>query len=153
MSTSVPTAALASLLLLAGCASAGAPARVAADAPAASPPSPLTSPCLPPGVADGFFAWPVRAYRPMLIRRDDDSVINAAWVLYRRGDAEVAALWGGEELLALDPSPRTTETPVWFDAGLVADNGETLRAQVTEKCRWRQSGGMTVLRQAPPPLG
>jgi hypothetical protein len=96
-------------------------------------------------VSPVFFGWPVQAFRPLSIRRDDDTVVRAAWVLYRRGQSEVAALWGGDELVAIDPSPRT-DTPVWFDSGLVDDDGRTLRTAPADRCRWRQEGGQFARR-------
>lgn len=137
--------ALAATLFATGCATVTPSALVAQKPEQDGAPREPGSRCLPPGVTSGFFAWPVHAFRPMLLRRDDDTLVRAAWVLYRHGDAEVAALWGGEELLAVDPSPRT-DTPVWLDRGLVDGDGKTLRMDPTEKCRWRQEGGQTALR-------
>jgi len=141
MSRNVAGLALAATLFATGCASTGSPSALVAQTPNQDLGRlEVSARCLPPGVTGVFFSWPVHAFRPMLIRRDDDTLVRAAWVLYRRGDAEVAALWGGEELLAVDPSPRT-DTPVWFDTGLMDGEGKTLRVDTTDKCHWRQEGG------------
>jgi hypothetical protein len=133
------------MLLSAGCASLNPSARVAsAPGPDGVSTSPIgAAPCLPPGVTEAFFSWPVRAFRPILIQRADDTVVRAAWVLYSKGEAEVAALWGGEELIAVDPNPRSTQ-PVWFDQGLVEDNGQTMRTDRSRRCTWRQEGSVTA---------
>jgi hypothetical protein len=141
---------LAAALLATGCAT-GAPGRLAAgdDAPAASPRTARAEAsgpdgrCLPPGIGSKFFSWPVQSFHPLLIRREDASMLRAAWVLYRQGGEEVAALWGGEELLAVDPSPRT-DTPLWVDAGLIDGDGKTVLVEPTDRCRWRREGGLTA---------
>lgn len=139
MRMNVASVAVVSLAVLAGCATTTTSTRVA-ESPAASPPTETAARCLPPGLSPVFFGWPVHAFRPLMIRRDDDSVVRAAWVLYRKGQSEVAALWGGEELVAVDPSPRT-DAPVWFDSGLVDGDGRTLLTEPSGRCRWRQEGG------------
>jgi hypothetical protein len=139
--------AFVAVLFALGCAtsrpvSSGEPSRasVVVEQPAA-PPARVNSgsPCLPPGVAADFFTWPVRSFKALAIPRDDETVIPGAWVLYGKGDSRVAAVWGGEELIAIDPSP-TTDAPMWVDRGLIDAETRALRSETGNPCQWRQQG-------------
>lgn len=99
-------------------------------------------PCLPPGVRAEFFTWPVQAFRALALKRDDDTIVAGAWVLYGKGDHRVVALWGGDELIAVDPDPLA-DAPVWIDTGRINDERGTLRAEA-RACRWRRTGGVEV---------
>jgi hypothetical protein len=123
----VMSALLAGAALAAGCAGH-------LDAPPAAAPG-TEARCLPPGVSSEFFAWPVHAFRQLRIPRADGSSERAAWVLYKRGDSEVAVVWRGTELVAVDPSPRTRE-PIWIDTS-VLDREESSQA-ATPPCRWKR---------------
>lgn len=148
-------------MLAAGCASAGrvvdrvpapeAPRSTAdVDKPAATPRDPASrpalatgAPCLPPGVASDFFMWPVRSFRAIVIPRDDDTVTAGAWVLYGKGDSLVVAVWGGEELIAVDPSPAST-APIWVDRGRLDAERHALRSDNGRPCQWRRHGERQV---------
>jgi hypothetical protein len=121
------------MLLVTGALAAGCAGRV--EAPVAASPRTEVR-CLPPGVSAEFFAWPVHAFRPLRIPRADGSSANAAWVLYKSGASEVAVVWRGTELVAVDPSPRT-RTPIWIDAS-VLDREESSARTSTAPCRWRR---------------
>jgi hypothetical protein len=149
----VRTAWIGPVLLLVACAtSSPAPdpaalpgaARDATDGARASQSSDLAEapPCLPPGVRAEFFTWPVQAFRALALKRDDDTIVAGAWVLYGKGDHRVVALWGGDELIAVDPDPHAN-APVWIDTGRINDDLGTLRAEA-RACRWRRTGGVEV---------
>jgi hypothetical protein len=99
-------------------------------------------PCLPPGVRAEFFTWPVQAFRALALKRDDDTIVAGAWVLYGKGGHRVVALWGGDDLSAVDPDPLAN-APVWIDTGRINDDLGTLRAEA-RACRWRRTGGVEV---------
>ncbi|MGH7324422.1 MAG: hypothetical protein ACREJ9_07225 [Candidatus Rokuibacteriota bacterium] len=141
-----------SLLFAAGCASghpvglSEVPRPAAVVGKPAPAPSPLLNghaPCLPPGVATDFFTWPVRSFQPIVIPRDDDTVTSGAWVLYGKGDSRVAAVWGGEMLIAVDPNPATN-APIWVDRGLLDDDNRALRSETLSPCQWRRHGERQV---------
>jgi hypothetical protein len=118
-----------------GCAASG-PAR---------PTAAFNVPCLPAEVPPGFFAWPVIGFRPLVLRTDDGDSVPAFWVLYRRGEVAVAAIWTVTDLVTIDPSPGTNE-PEWVDGALVNDAGAALviLAKPRPPCQWRrhkQPGG------------
>ena len=119
---------LAGATLAAGCAGH-------VDAPVAASPRTEVR-CLPPGVTAEFFSWPVHAFRPLRVPRADGSSATAAWVLYKSDESEVAVVWSGAELVAIDPSPRT-RTPVWIDTS-VLDPDEVAVHMSTGPCRWRR---------------
>lgn len=101
-------------------------------------PTPVTAEvrCLPPGVTPEFFSWPVHAFRPLRLPRADGGSTPAAWVLYKNGESEVAVVWSGADLVAIDPSPRT-RTSIWVDSGLL-DRDESTRQASTGPCQWRR---------------
>jgi hypothetical protein len=55
----------------------------------------LAAPCLPPGISEEFFFWPIRAHRPITLRVEGGETATAAWVLYGRGNRAVAVVWAG----------------------------------------------------------
>jgi hypothetical protein len=97
---------------------------------------------VPPGISEEFFFWPVVAHRRLTLRTEDGHEVDGAWVVYGRGGHAVAVVWGGEHLLAVDPSPET-EAPDWIDAGLVItdDDGLTLRESAGPPCQWERNNG------------
>ena len=142
------------VLLLVACAT-GSPApdpaalpggvqRDATDGARAAQSSDLAEapPCLPPGVRAEFFTWPVQAFRALALKRDDDTIVAGAWVIYGKGDHRVVALWGGDDLIAVDPDPQPN-APVWIDTGRINDDLGTLRAEA-RACRWRRTGGVEI---------
>jgi len=95
-------------------------------------------PCLPPGVHAQFFSWPVVGFEPVTLVTESGNEVEAAWVLYRRGGASVAAIWTRSDLVAVDPHPDTDE-PYWVDAALVTDaDDNVLRLSPDGFCRWRR---------------
>ena len=96
-----------------------------------------TVPCLPPGVKGDFFGWPVVAFQPIVLHQEDGDDVEARVVRYQRGHEAVTVVWVGSDLVAVDPSPDTSE-PDWVDASLVADDDLTLRAQAEAPCQWRR---------------
>lgn len=93
----------------------------------------------------GFFAWPVIGFRPLVLRTDDGDSMPAFWVLYRRGEVAVAAIWTVTDLVTIDPSPETSD-PEWVDEAFVNDDGESLvmLTKPSAPCQWRrhkQPGG------------
>jgi len=110
-----------------GCASAGRATLELANVP-----------CLPPGLSARFFSWPVVGFEPVTLTTEGGNDVEAAWVLYRRGAASVAAIWTRSDLVAVDPHPDTEE-PYWVDGALVTDaDDNVLRASPDGFCRWRR---------------
>jgi hypothetical protein len=102
----------------------------------------LAAPCVPPGISEEFFFWPVLAYRQLKLRTEDGQEVEGAWVVYGRAGRAVAVVWAGDLLLAVDPSPET-EAPDWIDAGLVItdDDGFILRENPGLPCHWEKNAG------------
>jgi hypothetical protein len=96
-------------------------------------------PCLPPGIPPGFFAWPVVGFRPLVLQSDRGESVPVFWVLYRRGDTGVAAVWTETDLLTIDPSPDTDD-PEWVDGAIVDDEGDALVILTDPKtpCQWHR---------------
>lgn len=134
------------LILTAACATTTqvgrAPVSEVAAASIAVPDEPMVigdsrGPCLPPGMDARFFAWPVKAFRPIAIPRADATTTTGAWVLYAKGGSQVAAVWSGEDLVAVDPSP-TTDAPVWLDRALIDPESSVLRMPSDGHCKWQR---------------
>jgi hypothetical protein len=109
---------------------------------APTPPPPPTAfgvPCLPPGISAAFFAWPVVGFRPLALESDSGDSVPVFWVLYRRGDTGVAAVWSATDLLTIDPSPDTDD-PEWVDGAIVDDEGDALviRTDPGTPCQWHR---------------
>ena len=66
-----------------------------------------------------------------------------AWVLYGKGDSRVAAVWGDEELIAVDPSPASA-APIWVDRGRLDAERQALRRDNGRPCQWRRHGERQV---------
>ncbi|PYN97519.1 MAG: hypothetical protein DMD91_17190 [Candidatus Rokuibacteriota bacterium] len=95
-------------------------------------------PCLPPGLNAQFFSWPVVGFESVTLVTEGGNDVEAAWVLYRRGAASVAAIWTRSDLVAVDPHPDTEE-PYWVDGSLVTDSDDNvLRTSPDGFCRWRR---------------
>jgi hypothetical protein len=95
-------------------------------------------PCLPPGVNAAFFSWPVVQFEALSLATEGGDALEGAWVLYRRRNAAVAALWTRNDLVAVDPRPDTDE-PYWVDGSLVSDDDDSvLRATPEAPCQWRR---------------
>jgi len=95
-------------------------------------------PCLPPGLNAQFFSWPVVGFEPVTLVTEGGNDVEAAWVLYRRGGASIAAIWTRSDLVAVDPHPDTDE-PYWVDGALVTDaDDNVLRSSPDGFCRWRR---------------
>jgi hypothetical protein len=116
-----------------------------ATACASSTPTPgstlnLAAPCLPPGISEEFFFWPIVAFRQVQLRTDDGDRVDGVWVVYSRGTQAVAVVWAGERLLAVDPSPETDD-PDWIDTALVIadDEGFVLRSNPGLPCLWQRN--------------
>jgi hypothetical protein len=125
---------LVCLVLASGCAAARQ------EAPSALPAAALPhGPCLPPGVSDEFFSWPVIGFRSVAVPLADGTTTRGAWVLYQQGEEAVVALWSKKDLLAIDPSPRT-DAPFWVDLAVVSDDGTTLRTERVSGCQWQKHG-------------
>lgn len=139
--------ALVLALPLAACATGGRGSTADMASPPTDPRAAGLQPCLPPGVSRDFLAWPVQDFRRMMFRRDDDTVAPGAWVLYAKGEARVVAVWSGDDLVAVDPSP-TTDTPVWIDTAVLDERAGAIRAQAATSCRWRLHG-QAYVRLAP----
>jgi hypothetical protein len=139
----IPSLVLVLVLGTAACATTrpvsqpDAPAASIAESGSAMVAADGRGPCLPPGVDSRFFAWPVKAFRAIVIPRDDRTTTTGAWVLYAKGASEIAAVWSGEELVALDPSP-STDTPVWLDGALIDPESTVLRARTDGHCKWQR---------------
>ena len=120
------------MTLLAGCAGGTAPTRGSTLN--------LAAPCLPSGISEEFFFWPVVAHRSVTLRTDTGGTADGIWVVYARGEHAVAVIWAGERLLAVDPSPETDD-PDWVDAGLVTadDDGLMLRTNPGAPCAWQRN--------------
>jgi hypothetical protein len=103
------------------------------------------APCLPPGVDPRFFSWPVQSFRPLLIPRDDGTASTGAWVLYGKGDEQVAAVWSEAGVIAVDPSP-STDAPMWVNRARLDDEVSARRAGGNGECRW-----LEWLRRLPSP--
>jgi len=84
-----------------------------------------------------FFFWPVVGLRRVNVLTEDGELAEAAWVLYRRGHAGVAALWVHSDLVAVDPELET-DAPEWIDLSLVTvvKGGLVLRRRPEAPCRW-----------------
>src|SRR5207245_3403611 len=78
-------------------------------------------PCLPPGVRGDFFGWPVVAFQPIVLRQEAGDDVEARIVRYQHGRDAVTVVWVGSDLVAVDPSPDTSE-PDWVDDSLVMDD-------------------------------
>ena len=102
----------------------------------------LAAPCLPPGISEEFFFWPIVAFRQLQLRTEDGEQVDGVWAVYGRGDKAVAVVWAGERLLAVDPSPET-DNPDWIDAAFVIadEDGFVLRANPGTPCLWQRSAG------------
>ena len=100
----------------------------------------LAAPCLPPGISEEFFFWPIVAYRQVRLRSENGEQVEAVWVVYSRGDHAMAVVWAGERLLAVDPSPESND-PDWIDTALVLtdDEGFVLRANPGPPCLWQRN--------------
>jgi hypothetical protein len=100
----------------------------------------LAAPCLPPGVSEEFFFWPIVAHRPLTLRTEDGDEVQAAWVVYARMSHAVAVIWAGDHLVAVDPSPDTDE-PDWIDTAFVVpdEDGFILRANPGAPCLWERN--------------
>jgi hypothetical protein len=96
-------------------------------------------PCLPAQVTSQFFFWPVVAFRSVNLMTEDGQTTPAAWVLYRKGKAAVAAMWVHSDLIAVDPSPET-DAAEWVDLSLVVpvDGKLVLRDKPEAPCRWER---------------
>ena len=94
-------------------------------------------PCLPPGVSGDFFGWPVVAFQPIVLQHEEGEDVEARVVRYQRGHEAVTVVWVGADLVAVDPSPDTSE-PDWVDSSLVIDDDLTLRARAEAPCQWRR---------------
>jgi hypothetical protein len=140
MSRTLTTLTLALALLATGCATAASPAARAQGSGIAAV---AERPCLPPGVDAAFFSWTVRASHPFVVETDDDELVPVVWVLYGRGDDEIAALWSGDDLIAVDPSPRT-DTPMWVDAARFDETTRVIVNGSADRCRWRRAGEQIV---------
>jgi hypothetical protein len=115
------------LLLAAGCARAARSTLELANVP-----------CLPPGLSAQFFSWPVVGFEHVTLLTESGDEVEAAWVLYRRGGAGVAAIWTRSDLVAVDAHPDTDEA-YWVDGALVTDgNDNVLRVSPDGFCRWRR---------------
>ena len=117
---------VATMLLLAGCRPASRGVTITASVP-----------CLPPGVSGDFFGWPVVAFQPIVLQREEGEEVDARIVRYQRGHDAVTVVWVGADLVALDPNPDSAE-PDWVDASLVVDDDLTLRARAEAPCQWRR---------------
>jgi hypothetical protein len=117
------------LLLAVGCRSAPRSVTITASVP-----------CLPPGVSGDFFGWPVVAFQPIVLQREDGDDVDARIVRYQRGREAVTVVWVGADLVAVDPNPDSAE-PDWLDASLVVDDDLTLRARAEAPCQWRRHDG------------
>jgi hypothetical protein len=129
MRTLRSAAAIVALTLIAGCA-----------APLTDPQALRgLGPCLPAEVSPQFFFWPVVAQRPINLVTEDREVVEASWVLYRRGRSAVAVVWLHSDLVSVDPSPET-ETPEWIDLSLVTpvDGQLVLRRNAEAPCQWKR---------------
>jgi hypothetical protein len=102
----------------------------------------LAAPCLPPGITEEFFFWPIVAFRQVELRTEDGESVNAVWVVYSRGEQAVAVVWAGANLLAVDPSPETDD-PDWIDSAFVLpdEDGFVLRTHPGAACLWRRNAG------------
>jgi hypothetical protein len=122
-------AAIAALLLIAGCAGT------------ITEPQALRGlgPCLPSEVSPQFFFWPVAALRSIALVTEDGATVEASWVLYRRGRNAVAVVWLHSDLVSVDPSPET-EAPEWIDLSLVTpvDGQLVLRRTAEAPCQWKR---------------
>jgi len=78
----------------------------------------LAAPCLPPGISEEFFFWPIVAFRQVTLRTDDGEEVDAVWVVYKREERAIAVVWAAERLVAVDPSPETDD-PDWIDSAFV----------------------------------
>jgi hypothetical protein len=95
-------------------------------------------PCLPPGVSAQFFSWPIINFEHVTLTTEAGEEVEAAWVLYRRGGAGVAAIWTRSDLVVVDPHPDTDD-PYWVDGALVTDaDDNVLRTRPDGFCRWRR---------------
>jgi hypothetical protein len=94
-------------------------------------------PCLPPGATAHAFAWPVVDARPVPVPFETGDVRPGLWVRYQERESAVVMLWSSTGLFAVDPNPDT-DVPAWLDTGLVGEDGKTLKAIPTARCRWRQ---------------
>jgi hypothetical protein len=94
-------------------------------------------PCLPPGATAHAFTWPVVDARPVPVPFETGDVRPGLWVRYQEGELAVVMLWSSTGLFAVDPNPDT-DVPAWLDTGLVGEDGKTLKATPTTRCRWRQ---------------
>src|SRR5438093_2830814 len=86
------------LLLTAGCTHSGGSSLELASVP-----------CLPPGLNAQFFSWPVVGFEPVTLVTEGGDDVEAAWVLYRRGGASIAAIWTRSDLVDVHPHPDTEE--------------------------------------------
>ncbi|PYM29438.1 MAG: hypothetical protein DMD80_07565 [Candidatus Rokuibacteriota bacterium] len=123
--------AVAAMLLLAGCRAAPRGVTIIASVP-----------CLPPGVRGDFFGWPVVAFQPIVLRQEAGDDVEARIVRYQHGRDAVTVVWVGSDLVAVDPSPDTSE-PDWVDDSLVMDDELTLRARPEAPCQWRRHKSAT----------
>ena len=100
----------------------------------------LAAPCLPPGISEEFFFWPVVAHRQLSLRTESGRTLEGVWSVHARAGQAVAVVWAGELLIAVDPSPET-EDPDWVDSGYVMadDEGLVLRTTPGTPCSWQRN--------------
>jgi hypothetical protein len=122
-------AAVAAMLVIAGCAGPTTNGQVLRG----------VGPCLPPEISAQFFFWPVVAMRSIALNTEDGEAVEASWVLYRRGRNAVAVVWLHSDLISVDPSPET-ETPEWIDHSLVTpvEGQLVLRREAEAPCQWKR---------------
>ena len=100
----------------------------------------LAAPCLPSGISEEFFFWPIVAFRQVTLRTEDGEEVDAVWVVYKREEHAIAVVWAGERLVAVDPSPETDD-PDWIDSAFVItdEDGFVLRANPHAPCQWQRN--------------
>jgi len=100
----------------------------------------LAAPCLPHGISEEFFFWPIVAFRQVTLRTDDGEEVDAVWVVYKREERAIAVVWAAERLVAVDPSPETDD-PDWIDSAFVItdEDGFVLRANPGASCLWQRN--------------
>src|SRR3989442_5354242 len=77
-------------------------------------------PCLPPGLNAQFFSWPVVGFESVTLVTEGGNDVEAAWVLYRRGGASIAAIWTRSDLVSRLPLAKKNE-PDCVEGAVVTD--------------------------------
>lgn len=111
-------------------------AAVSECAPATPVPDPV---CLPPGVPQGVFSWPVVDVSGAMVPTDTGRAVPFIRVVHERGGKKVVLGYAEGRLTYVDTSPDDPEAPVMLNRNEVAEGekGALLDKPRGGACSWR----------------